>query len=71
MTTPRYCGSCVYHDAQRQVCAINMAYQAWVYTDTPAHDCPSWGEKKAPTVAQQSQCRPGPYCVMGVKIDRP
>ena len=73
----KLCGSCTYHDPQRQICAINMAYQAFVYVDTPAHDCPAWQdvEKVKAERAMQSQCRPAdtadPLFFMGVQVVQP
>ncbi len=58
----RYCGNCRYRHAERRICLLNLAYQAFIDVDTPANGCHGYHEIEhavAETQAQ-SECRPVP-----------
>ncbi len=56
----KVCGDCIYRHAERRICLLNLAYQAFIYPDTPANGCTGYHEKGRAAAEQQAQseCRP-------------
>lgn len=62
----KVCGDCIYREPVRRVCLLNLAYQSFVDSDTPANGCTGYHEAERATAEPQAQSETRGPAGMGI-----